>query len=80
MTEVIFLRIHGAVASIVKLHYLIYSCTIAGGQECILAENKVSAYMYTHMVRILQLSTVRVARKYFFSVNLMSSLKTGLAN
>lgn len=69
----VFLQIHVAVAGIVMLRYLIYSFIIPGGQECILVENEVSAYTHTQMVSKLQLSTVIVARKYFFSVNLMSA-------
>lgn len=68
-----FLQIHVAVASFVMLHCLIYSFIIAGGQECILVENEVSAYTHTQMVSKLQLSTARVARKYFFSINFMSA-------
>lgn len=68
-----FLWIRVAVASIVMLCYLIYIFIIAGGQECILVENEGSAHAHTQMVSKLQLSTVRVARKYFFLVNLMSA-------
>lgn len=75
-----FLWIRVAVASVVMLCYLIYSFIIAGGQECILVKNEGSACARTQMVSKLQLSTVRVARKYFFFVNLMSAWKIWLVN
>lgn len=75
-----FLQIHFAVYSIVMLCNIIYSFIIADGQEYILVANEVSAYAHAQLVRKLQLSTVRIARKYLFSVNFMSAWRTLLVN
>lgn len=66
-----FLESHFVIYSIEMLCNIIYSFITADGQAYILVANEVSAY--AHIVRILELSTVRIGRKYLFSVYLMSA-------
>lgn len=73
-----FLESHFVICSIKMLCNIIYSFITADGQAYILVANEVSAY--AHIVRKLELSTVRVGGKYLFSVNLMSAWKILLVN